>query len=119
MANLNTCMGVFQFDQERRNLFEKIIKPLVESHTGIKYVDASFYYESSNIKMDLISKMIEESRLVIVDLSEKNPNVFLELGIAYCLKKPLVLLCSKKAMKIKTKNVGIRKCHLISKVEIY
>ena len=93
MPTTNTCMGIYSFVDSNIKRFESIIKPLVEIHTGLKYVDARYYYESQSIKMDLISRMIEDSNLVIVDLSEKNQNVFLELGIAYALKKPRILLC--------------------------
>ena len=97
MPTSNTVMAVFQFDDDTRQLFEEIVRPLVETHTGLKYVDGASYYEPLTIKMDLISKMIEEAQLVIVDISHKNPNVFLELGIAFCLKKPLIFLCSKES----------------------
>lgn len=103
MPNKNSCMGIYPFDEKRKEIFDEIVKPLVESHTGLVYEDARDYYEPSFIKMDLISKMIEESSLVIADLSEKNPNVFLELGIAYNLRKPLILLCSKNAFEEKEK----------------
>jgi hypothetical protein len=95
MQSSNTIMGIFQFDRWTRQLFESIVRPLVETHTGLKYVDAASYYEPLTIKMDLISKMIMEARLVIVDISSKNPNVFIELGIAYSLHKPIVFLCSQ------------------------
>lgn len=95
MAVSNTVMAVFQFDDPTRRLFETIVRPLIETHTGLKYVDGASYYEPSTIKIALISKMIEEARLIIVDISKKNPNVFMELGIAYSLNKPIVFLCSK------------------------
>lgn len=101
MPSKNSCMGIFPFDENGKKIFDEIVKPLVNTHTGLVYEDARDYYEPSFIKMDLISKMIEESSLVIADLSEKNPNVFLELGIAYNLDKPLILLCSKKAFEEK------------------
>lgn len=95
MPSANTCMGIFRFKEDPERIFNSIIKPLVESHTGLKYEDATFYYESSAVKMDLISKMIRDARMVIVDLSEERANVFLELGVAYELGKPIVLLCSE------------------------
>ena len=109
MAGANTCMGIFRFREEEKRIFNSIIKPLVESHTGLTYVDALSYYEPLTIKMDLISKMIEEARLVIVDVSEKNPNVFLELGVAYNLRKPIVLLCSKKSFESKAQKYWNKK----------
>ncbi len=95
----NTCMGIYPFNDEKEQIFDRIIKPLIGSHTGLTYIDARSHYEPSNIKMSLIHKMIEEARLVITDASEKNPNVFLELGIAYALRKPMVLLCSECSWK--------------------
>ena len=101
MPAANTVMAVFQFDETTRRRFERIVRPLVETHTGLKYVDGSSYYEPITIKMDLIAEMIREARLVIVDVSVKNPNVFMELGIAYSLRKPLILLCSEQSWKSK------------------
>lgn len=97
MSNSNTFMCIFQFDDDTRRMFETIIKPLVETHTGLKYVDGASYYEPLTIKMNLISKMIEEARLVIVDISKKNPNVFIELGISCSLKKPMMFICSRQS----------------------
>jgi hypothetical protein len=99
MSDTNSCMGVYPFNKEKIKTFDSIIKPLVESHTGLTYMDARYYYEPSTIKMDLISKMIQGSSLIIVDLSDKNPNVFMELGIAYNLGKPIVLICSSHSYK--------------------
>jgi hypothetical protein len=43
--------------------------------------------------------MIEDSKILIIDLSEDNPNVFLELGVAYSLNKPMVIICSEVGFK--------------------
>ncbi len=80
MATSNTAMAIFQFDAPTREMFETIVRPLIETHTGLKYVDGTSYYEPSTVKISLISKMIDEARMVIVDISTKNPNVFIELG---------------------------------------
>lgn len=93
----NTCMGIYQFTDKAKQIFNTVIRPLVGAHTGLTYVDATYYYESSEVKMALIAKMIESANLVIADLSEKNVNVFFELGIAFELNKPMVLICSREA----------------------
>jgi hypothetical protein len=82
MSNTNTCMAVYQFDNRSIKLFHEIVRPLIETHTGLTYVDAMSYYESINIKMDLITRLISNATLIIIDISYKNPNVFAELGIA-------------------------------------
>ncbi len=92
----NNCMGIFKFESKYFELFDSVIYPLISTHIGLSCNDARSYYESKSIKMDLISRMIEESNLIVVEISENNPNVFLELGIAYQLKKPLILLCGKE-----------------------
>lgn len=104
MGGTNTCMGVYQFTESNIKLFVSVIKPLIETHTGLIYKDAMSQYESRSIKIDLISSMIAEAKLLIVDVSINNPNVFFELGIAYTLKKPVILLCLKKAFTSKSKK---------------
>ncbi|MFH0801508.1 MAG: hypothetical protein V2A78_03855 [bacterium] len=96
----NTCFGILPFrSRSIDNRFKNIIHPLVETHTGLVYEDARVYYEAKNEKMDLISRMVEDAKLVIVDISEDNPNVFFEFGIAYHLKKPIIILCKKSEWK--------------------
>ena len=100
MFQRNTCMGIFKFEFEKmkyEKLFDKVVYPLIESHTGLKCEDARRYYEPSSVKMDLIAAMIKDATLVLVEISEVNPNVFFEFGIAYCLHKPTIILCSKQA----------------------
>ena len=62
MATTNTCMGVYQFDDEGKRIFSTIIKPLIETHTGLTYVDGLSNYDSSNIKMDLISNQLYKQK---------------------------------------------------------
>ena len=96
MPGTNTCMGIYQFkDNPNKRIFNDIIYPLIETHTGLKCLDGLSHYEAVTIKMDLIGRLIEEAKLVIVDISYKNPNVFLELGMAYVSKKPIIFLCSR------------------------
>lgn len=104
MVISNSCMGIYAFTEEIKSIFNSIVKPVVETHTGLIYIDALSYYESNNIKMDLINKMIEESTLLIVDISILNANVFFEFGIGYSLKKPSVIICSMSQFKKKWKR---------------
>ncbi len=108
MGTTNTCMGVYQFDDERKRIFKDIVRPLIETHTGLTYVDGMSHYEPS-IKMDLISRLINEANLIIIDVSFRNPNVFLELGIAYAAKKPIVFLCKKERFDLKDEEGGWNK----------
>jgi len=42
--------------------------------------------------MDDIRHSIQNARLVIADLTQRNPNVFYEVGIAHTLKKDVLLI---------------------------
>lgn len=42
-------------------------------------------------------RLLVEARLVIANISGRNPNVFYELGIAHALDKPVILIANKKA----------------------
>jgi len=98
----NQCMGVYQFpSKSEANRFHDLIRPIVETHTGLNYVDALSYYEAERPKMDLIYRLIEESMLIIIDITLENANVFTELGIAYSLRKPLILICEESAFQTK------------------
>jgi hypothetical protein len=92
-------MGIYEFTDTNYEMFDFIVKPLIQTHTGLVYEDARSHYESKSIKMDLISRQISEATLIIADISRKNPNVFLELGIAYALKKPIIFLCSDNSYR--------------------
>lgn len=48
-------------------------------------------YKSSNILKHILERMVA-ARLVIANISGRNPNVFYELGIAHSLGKPVVII---------------------------
>jgi hypothetical protein len=79
MPGTNTWMGVYCFEDPIKRIFKVIVKPIIETHSGLTYVDALTHYEPILTKVDLISRLIADAKLVIVYISMKNPNVFLEL----------------------------------------
>ncbi len=48
-------------------------------------------YRSSNILSHILSQIVR-ARLVIADVTGRNPNVFYELGIAHALGKPVLII---------------------------
>jgi transcriptional regulator with XRE-family HTH domain len=46
--------------------------------------------------IDRMRKMIASSKIVIADLSEANPNVYLEVGYAWGVNVPCILVCNRK-----------------------
>ena len=51
--------------------------------------------DDSNISSNILAHVIEEmlsAKIVIANISGRNPNVFYELGIAHALGKPVLLI---------------------------
>jgi hypothetical protein len=46
--------------------------------------------------VDHMRQMIGSSNIVVADLSDANPNVYLEVGYAWGVGKPCILLCNRK-----------------------
>ncbi len=70
-----------------------IKKPLEAIGYSIKRADDIF--KSSSIMEDII-RSIREADIIIADLTDKNPNVFYELGRAHEGEKYVIQICQKK-----------------------
>jgi hypothetical protein len=86
----NSCFVVMPFDPLFQVHYEQVIRPAVEK-LGIKCVRGDEIYSKPHIMGD-IWKSIREARLVIAELTGRNPNVFYEVGLAHALGKPIILL---------------------------
>ncbi len=73
-----------------RELFENCIAPSVES-TGLRAVRADDINSIDGIMED-VWKNILGARVVIADLTDRNPNVMYEVGIAHTVGKSVVLI---------------------------
>ncbi len=78
------------FNDNFDGYYSQLIKPLVESK-GFACERADEIYNNRAIILDIFEK-IESSSFVIADVTEKNPNVAYELGLAHALNKPVVII---------------------------
>jgi len=78
------------FKDELTTIYNSIIKPTVESY-GLVCRRADDFKTNKVIMQD-IWKAICEARFIIADLTELNPNVMYELGIAHTLGKETILI---------------------------
>lgn len=46
--------------------------------------------------MDQVWQGINAAKVLVAELTSRNPNVFYELGLAHALKKPVVLISAKE-----------------------
>lgn len=86
----NICFIVMPFDSLFQNQYERVIKPAVEE-IGFSCIRGDEIYERPRI-VDDIWKSIRSSRLVIAELTGKNPNVLYEVGLAHAIGKPVIIM---------------------------
>ena len=75
-------------------IWKKLIKPIVEE-SGFRAVRADDLY-GRDIMEDIWMSLCS-CRLVIAEITGRNPNVFYELGLAHSIGKPLILLTQNVA----------------------
>lgn len=86
------CFIVMPFgSEELTDVYEFFVKPSIETNCGLKCKRGDDVF-GSNVIMDDIRHSIERSRLVVADLTGRNPNVFYEVGIAHTLNKEVLLI---------------------------
>ena len=84
---------VMQFTDQYDDLYDEVIKPVCKD-LNIEAYRASDIYRPGVIFQDILQGL-DESNVVIADVTPPNPNVFYELGYSHALKKPVVLLAER------------------------
>jgi hypothetical protein len=94
-ANPNTCYVLMPFSttashsqDEWTEIYDNFLKPTIESH--------GFSCARSQASVGMILKgiidSIHTSNLILADLTDSNPNVFYELGIAHTITNRVVMI---------------------------
>lgn len=89
-APKETCFVMSPFGGWYDQYYAEIFSPAI-SDAGLEPCRADDLYRPSAIVHD-IWEYVKSARVMLADLTEKNPNVFYELGLAHALDKPVVLL---------------------------
>lgn len=84
------CFVLMPFRKELEAVYSDHIKKVMNS-LNMKCVRADDLFSNSVI-IDDIWDLINRARLVIADLTNKNPNVFYEIGLAHVVGRPVVLI---------------------------
>jgi hypothetical protein len=92
-ADRELCFVVMPFGSELDDIYEKIVKrAITECGLRCKRSDDMF----GSVVMDDIRKSIKNARLVVAELTGRNPNVLYEVGFAHALNKDVLLLTQSK-----------------------
>ena len=84
---------VMQFTDPFNELFEEVIRPTCED-AGAMASRALDISQPGVILQDILQRL-DESNVVIADVTPANPNVFYELGYSHALRKPVILLAER------------------------
>lgn len=86
----NTCFVISPFGEPFDTYFSHIVKPALED-SGLFAVRGDSLYRPTTI-IDDIWQGIRDAKLLIAELTDRNPNVFYELGLAHAISKPVILI---------------------------
>jgi hypothetical protein len=89
-ANTDECFTIMPFGGWFDQYYDAIFCPAIED-AGLMPKRADDLYRPSAIVHD-IWNYTKRARLILADLSDKNPNVFYELGLAHAIAKPAILV---------------------------
>jgi hypothetical protein len=89
----NFCFVLMPFKQEIKPVYEDHIKKVIVG-LGLDCKRADDIFRNTAIIED-IWENINRARILIADLTDKNPNVFYEVGIAHTVGKNVILITQR------------------------
>jgi hypothetical protein len=92
----DTCFVMQPFSPPLGDYYEKIYKPAIE-RVNLKPVRADADIFGTGKIIDQVFEGIVSAKVLVAELTTRNPNVFYELGVAHALRKPVVLVSSTEA----------------------
>jgi hypothetical protein len=90
---LDTCFEMMPFGEWFDRYYQEIYVPAIKD-AGFEPVRADELFTTGSV-VEQIGEQIEKAKLLLADLSGKNPNVFYELGLAHAAKQPVIFTASE------------------------
>jgi hypothetical protein len=91
----DSCFVVMPFAGAIGGYFHDVYEPAIKK-AGLKAVRADADIFGTGKIIDQIWSGINAAKVLVAELTTKNPNVFYELGLAHALNKPVVLVSSNE-----------------------
>lgn len=91
----DSCFVMMPFARPYGDYYEKIYDPAINK-AGLKPIRADNEIFGTGKIMDQIWSGINAARVLVAEMTTRNPNVFYELGLAHALQKPVVLVSSNE-----------------------
>ncbi|HYP53765.1 MAG TPA: hypothetical protein VEQ42_09515, partial [Pyrinomonadaceae bacterium] len=86
------CFVVMPYGEPFDGYYAEVYAPAVRG-VGLEPVRADSLFRSSSILED-IWRLTRDAKVLLADMSTRNPNVFYELGLAHAIARPVVLVAS-------------------------
>lgn len=90
------CFVMMPFGPPIGSYYEKIYEPAIQK-VGLIPIRADDDIFGTGKIVDQIWRGINGARVLVAELTGRNPNVFYELGLAHALNKPVVLVSSNES----------------------
>ncbi len=90
---LDTCFVMMPFGPWFDRYYQEIYVPAIKE-AGFEPVRADELFTTGSV-VEQIWEQIEKAKLLLADLSGKNPNVFYELGLSHAARKPVVFAAAQ------------------------
>ena len=94
VKSTDTCFVMMSFSSPVGNYYSAIYEPAIQK-AGLRPVRADADIFGTGKIIDQIWRGINSAKVLVAELTQRNPNVFYELGLAHALDKPVVLICSR------------------------
>ncbi|HEU5352297.1 MAG TPA: hypothetical protein VFU55_11930 [Terracidiphilus sp.] len=91
----DTCFVMMPFAEPQGGYYKLIYEPAI-SKAGLRAVRADDEIFATGKVIDQIWAGITDAKVLVAELTGRNPNVFYELGLAHALSKPVVLVSSNQ-----------------------
>lgn len=92
----DSCFVVMPFAAPIGNYYQMVYEPAILK-AGLRPVRADADIFGTGKIIDQIWSGINAAKVLVAELTNRNPNVFYELGLAHALNKPVVLVSSNEA----------------------
>lgn len=90
---LDTCFVMMPFGGWFDKYYQQIYVPAIKD-AGFEPVRADELFNTGSV-VEQIWEQIEKAKVMLADLTDKNANVFYELGLAHAARKPVVFTAGK------------------------
>ena len=92
-SEVDYCFVLMPFadKNDMQTVYTDHIKPVIEKRCHLRCERADDIHDISGV-MQSVWESINRARIVIAEMTDRNPNVFYELGIAHTLGKPVIMI---------------------------